>query len=200
MEKNISLITKLILLALPVYLLRTADGVVSALSYALILVSISFIIKAIYLNFGDKIGDKDNILLKPVIIAIGFSLALLFSSIINKYYGSTISNFNFYYLLIGVTPLVYADLSKNKNKIYFINHFLFIDLMLTISILREIFGQGSILNYKIFSTAPFPLILKPAGALMTIAITAILYEFIFNKFEIDTKIKSISKYQSESGV
>jgi Na+-transporting NADH:ubiquinone oxidoreductase subunit NqrD len=47
--------------------------------------------------------------------------------------------------------------------------------MLAVSVLRELLGQGSILNYQIFVEPPLSLAANPPGAFLILSLVAFIY-------------------------
>jgi len=181
MNDNLTLVNKISLLALLPLLAGTANGVLFALIFALSLSFIALIVKFIYLINESFFDQKEG---QIILWGLGFGISYFLSVLLPQILGAQSQYFNYYFILIGVTPLVYADL-KNKRLIPFVlNHTLFLDLMLAVSILRELLGQGSLLNYQIFNNPPLSIANNAAGAFLTLAIAAFIYEILTKKLNL----------------
>lgn len=186
MTENISLVKKITLLALPALLVGTADGVIYSLIFALSLTLIAFIIKIIFPHLNRLLKEEKAV--QIVLWGVGFALSLFLTAVLTEIFTNSNYSFNFYFILIGANPLVYADLSGNKSRNFIVNQTMFFDLMLAVSILREVLGRGSIFDYQLFSSAPLPLASSAAGAFLILAICAFIYEWFFSKFKIEEKL------------
>ncbi|MFW5736570.1 MAG: hypothetical protein ACOCXB_04355 [Halanaerobium sp.] len=185
MDNNLSLVNKITLLCLLPLLAGTGNGVLYALIFSLTLSFSAFIIKTIYLNNENFFNEKSG---RIILWGTGLGLAYFFSQILPQIFENQKEYFNYYFILIGATPMLYAEL-KNKNwKNFIINHTLFLDLMLAVSILRELLGQGSILNYQLFINPPLSIADKAAGAFLILATVAFIYDFLIQKLNLEKKI------------
>lgn len=186
MNDKLTLVNKISLLALLALLAGTANGVLFALIFALSLSFIALIVKFIYLINESFFDQKEG---QIILWSLGFGISYLLYALLPQIFESQAQNFNYFFILIGVTPLVYADLKERKHSQFILNHTLFLDLMLAVSILRELLGQGSLLNYQIFSKAPLPIANKAAGAFLILAVSAFIYEIITKKLNLEAYIK-----------
>jgi hypothetical protein len=197
MDNNITLVNKICLLALLALLTGTADGVFFALIFSLSLSSIALIIKFIYSIKESFFHQKKG---EIILWSIGLGLSYLFYSLLPQIFKSQAQHFNYYFILIGALPLVYADLKSKKIRQFIINHTLFLDLMLTVSILRELLGRGSILNYQLFNTPLLTVANSPAGAFIILAAAAFIYEILLKKLNLENTLKKETAALSESEV
>ncbi len=197
MNNNLTLVNKISLLGLLALLAGTADGVIFALIFALSLSLTAAIIKVIYLKYEHFFKDKTG---EIILWGIGLGISYFLYRLLPQIFRSQAVYFNYYFILIGVTPLVYAEL-KNKNLgSFMINHFLFFDLILAVSILRELLGQGSLLNYQLFLEPPLSVAAEAPGAFLVLAIVAFSYELLIKKFSLEAKIKKETNVKIESEV
>ena len=187
MNDNLTLVNKISLLALLPLLAGTANGVLFALIFALSLSFIALIVKFIYLINESFFDQKEG---QIILWGLGFGISYFLSVLLPQILGAQSQYFNYYFILIGVTPLVYADLKNKRLTQFVLNHTLFLDLMLAVSILRELLGQGSLLNYQIFSKAPLSIANRPSGAFLILAISAFIYEILTKKLNLETYIKN----------
>jgi len=74
-----------------------------------------------------------------------------------------------------------------------------LDLMLAVSILRELLGQGSLLNYQIFNNPPLSIANNAAGAFLILAISAFIYEILTKKLNLETTLvkETVDNFESE---
>ncbi|PUU87981.1 hypothetical protein [Halanaerobium sp.] len=72
--------------------------------------------------------------------------------------------------------------------------------MLAVSVLRELLGQGSILNYQIFVEPPLSLAANPPGAFLILSLVAFIYELIINKFKLEKKTQNEAEIKLEGEV
>lgn len=186
MTENLSLVKKITLLALPALLAGTDAGVFYSLIFAFSLTLIAFIIKMIAPYFKRLLKDEKAVQIG--LWGLGFSLSLFLAAVLSGIFSSSTYSFNFYFILIGVNPLIYADLDESKSRYFIVNHTMFFDLMLAVSILREVLGRASIFDYQLFNSAPLPLAASPAGAFLILAVCVFIYEWFFKKFKVEEKI------------
>lgn len=197
MNNNLSLVNKISLLGLLALLAGTGSGIFFALIFSLTLIITAIIIKLIYSINENFFSQKSG---EIILWSTGLGISYLFYILLPQIFESQAQYFNYYFILIGVTPLVHADL-KNKNlNNFIINHTLFFDLMLTISILREFLGQGSIFGYQLLFEPPLSIAANAAGAFLILGITALTYETAVKKFNLEEKIKKEMKVDLESEV
>lgn len=197
MNNNLTLVNKISLLSLLALLAGTANGVLFALIFALTLSLTAAIIKVIYLKYEHFFKDKTG---EIILWGIGLGISYFLYRLLPQIFKSQAEYFNYYFILIGVTPLVYAELQNKKLSDFIINHTLFLDLMLAVSILRELLGQGSILNYQFFLEPPLSIAAEAPGAFLVLGIVAFSYEAVIKKFDLETKIKKDTKIKVESEV
>lgn len=197
MNNNLSLVNKISLLGLLALLAGTGSGIFFALIFSLTLIITAIIIKLIYSINENFFSQKSG---EIILWSTGLGISYLLYILLPQIFESQAQYFNYYFILIGVTPLVHADL-KNKNlNNFIINHTLFFDLMLTISILREFLGQGSIFGYQLLFEPPLSIAANAAGAFLILGITALTYETAVKKFNLEEKIKKEMKVDLESEV
>ena len=197
MNDNLTLVNKISLLSLPVLLAGTANGVIFALIFALSLSLTAAVIKVIYLKYDQFFKEKTG---EIILWGIGLGISYFLYRLLPQIFQNQAEYFNYYFILIGAIPLVYADL-KNKSLGNFIfNHGLFWDLMLSVSILRELLGQGSILNYQFFVEPPLSIADRAPGAFLILGIAAFTSEALIKKFGLESKIKKETKVKTESEV
>ncbi|RAK10491.1 hypothetical protein C8C77_104146 [Halanaerobium saccharolyticum] len=195
MNNNLSLVNKISLLGLLALLTGTGNGVFFALIFTLTLSFSAAVIKIIYLQFEDFFQKKTG---EIILWGTGLGISYFLYALLPQIFKSQVEYFNYYFILIGVTPLLYAEL-KNRSLVNFIiNHTLFFDLMLAVSLLRELLGQGSILNYQIFTEPPLSLAANPPGAFLILGLVAFIYEIIINKFKLEKR--TANDAELESGV
>ena len=196
MNDNLTLVNKISLLALLALLAGTANGVLFALIFALSLIFIALIVKFIYLINESFFDQKEG---QIILWGLGLGISYLLHALLPQIFKSQAQHFNYYFILIGVTPLIYADLRNSKLSKFIINHTLFLDLMLAVSILRELLGQGSLLNYQIFSKAPLSIANRPSGAFLILAISAFIYEILTKKLNLETTLvkETVDNFESE---
>lgn len=197
MDNKITLVNKICLLSLLALLAGTAHGVLFALIFSLSLSFIALIIKLVY-SINEKFFYQKKG--KIILWSIGLGISYFLHAILPQIFKSQAKYFNYYFILIGVIPLVYADLKIKKLDNFLINHTLFLDLMLAVSVLRELLGRGSIFNYQIFNTPIFTLANKPAGAFIILAAAAFIYEILLKKLNLENKLKNETAVFSESEV
>lgn len=197
MNSNLTLVNKISLLGLFALLAGTGNGILFALIFALTLSLTALIIRFIYLTSESFFSKKSG---KIILWAAGFAISYLLYQLLPLIFKSQAAHFNYYFILIGVTPLLYAELDNKKFSNFVINHLLFLDLMLAVSLLRELLGEGSILNYQIFIEAPLAIAAEAPGAFMIVGITAFIYEIIIKKLNLERKIKKEAGIELESEV
>ena len=197
MNSNLTLVNKISLLGLLALLTGTGNGVFFGLIFALTLSLIALIIKFIYSINENFFSQKRG---KIILWGTGFGISYFLYTLLPHIFKSQTEYFNYYFALIGVTPLVYAELKKKNFANFIINHTLFLDLMLAVSLLRELLGQGSILNYQFFLEPPLSIANKAPGAFLMVGITAFIYDAVIKKFNLETKIKKELAVKSESEV
>lgn len=197
MNSNLTLVNKISLLGLFALLAGTGNGILFALIFALTLSLTALIIRFIYLTSESFFSQKSG---KIILWAAGFAISYLLYQLLPLIFKSQAAHFNYYFILIGVTPLLYAELNNKNFSNFVINHLLFLDLMLAVSLLRELLGEGSILNYQIFIKAPLSIAAEAPGAFMIVGITAFIYEIIIKKLNLERKIKKEAGIELESEV
>ena len=197
MNNNLTLVNKISLLGLLALLTGTGKGVVFALIFALSLSFIALIIKFIYSINEHFFSQKRG---KIILWATGFGVSYFFYTLFPLIFTSQSQHFNHYFSLIGLTPLIYAELENKKITNFIINHTLFFDLMLAVAILRELLGQGSLLNYQLFTKPPLSIAAEAPGAFLILGIVALIYEAVINNFNLGKKIKEEMAVKTESEV
>lgn len=197
MNKNLSLVNKITLLALIPLLTTTGNGVWYALISGLTLTAIAFVINFIYSQNKDFFKQKTG---EIILWGLGSGMSYFLYQLLPLIFQRQAAYFNYYFILIGVTPLLYAEMEMQKLTNFVVNHVLFLDLMLAVSLLRELLGQGSILNYQLFTNPPLIIANSPAGAFMILGITAFIYEIIIKKFDLEAKFQSKTEVNLESEV
>ena len=195
MNDNLTLVNKISLLALLPLLTGTADGVLFALIFALSLSLIALIIKFIYFINESFFNRKEG---QIILWSLGFGISYFLSVLLPQFFKIQAQYFNYYFILIGVTPLVYADLKNKRLTQFLFNHTLFLDLMLAVSILREFLGQGSILNYQLFNTPLLSIANEATGAFMILAIASFIYEIILKKLNLKAALANETANDFES--
>lgn len=197
MNNDLTLVNKISLLGLIALLAGTANGVIFALIFGFSLSLTAIIIKVIYLKyehfFQKKIGEI-------ILWGIGLGISYFLYRLLPQIFRSQADHFNYYFILIGVTPLVYAELKNRSLGSFMINHFLFLDLILAVSILRELLGQGSLLNYQLFVEPPLSVAAEAPGAFLVLAVVAFSYEALIKKFGLESKIEKEMKIKAEGEV
>ncbi len=182
MEKKYNQLTKIILLGLLPLITGTYD-MITALMFAGTLIFTALIVRLF-----SKIISEDYFLW-----GIGFAIVSFLYFLIPEV--------NIYYVLIGVTPLVYYNHAQSKWLDFFNNSILFLFFMILISVLREITGYGSLLGYSLLDNPLFEISRKPAGALLILGTTGLLIEVLYNRFNIFKKItNSLYKKDREKEV
>jgi len=197
MNSNLSLVNKISLLGLFALLAGTGNGILFALIFTLTLSFTALIIKFIYLTYESFFSQKTG---KIILWALGFAISYFLYNLLPPIFGSQAVHFNYYFILIGVTPLVYAELNNKSFSNFIINHVLFLDLMLAVSLLRELLGEGSILNYQLFSKTPLSIASEAPGAFLIVGIVAFIYEIIIKKLNLENKLKKEADIELESEV
>lgn len=197
MNNNLSLVNKISLLGLLALLAGTGSGIFFAIIFSLSLIITAIIIKLIYSINKNFFSQKSG---EIILWSTGLGISYLLYILLPQIFESQAQYFNYYFILIGVTPLVYADLKNENLNNFIINHTLFFDLMLTISILREFLGQGSIFGYQLLFEPPLSIAANAAGAFLILGITALTYETAVKKFNLEEKIKKEMKVDLESEV
>jgi len=197
MNSNLTLVNKISLLGLFALLAGTGNGILFALVFALTLSFTALIIRFIYLTYESFFSQKTG---KIILWAAGFAISYFLYQLLPQIFQSQAVHFNYYFILIGATPLLYAELNNKSFSNFVINHLLFLDLMLAVSLLRELLGYGSILNYQLFIKAPLSIAAEAPGAFMIVGITAFIYEIIVEKLNLERKIKKEDSIELESEV
>ncbi|MFP4021227.1 MAG: hypothetical protein ACLFUK_06430 [Halanaerobium sp.] len=197
MNSNLTLVNKITLLGLFALLAGTGNGILFALIFALTLSLTALVIRFIYLTSESFFSQKSG---KIILWAAGFAISYFLYHLLPLIFNNQSVHFNYYFILIGVTPLVYAELNNKSFSNFIINHLLFLDLMLAVSLLRELLGEGSILNYQIFINPPLSIATEAPGAFMIVGITAFIYEIIIKKLNLERKIKKEAGIELESEV
>ena len=197
MNNNSTLVNKISLLGLLALLAGTANGVIFALIFALSLSLTAAVIKVIYLKYDQFFKEKTG---EIILWGIGLGISYFLYRLLPQIFDEQAAYFNYYFILIGVTPLVYAELKNRSLGSFIINHALFLDLMLAVSILRELLGQGSILNYQFFIEPPLSIANKASGAFLILAVIAFSYEAVIKKFGLEAKIENETEDKAESEV
>ena len=198
MTENISLVKKITLLALPALLAGTADGVIYSLIFAFSLTVIAFIIKIIFPHLNRLLKEKKAV--QIILWGVGLALSIFLTAVLTEIFTNSNYSFSFYFILIGANPLIYADLNENKSRSFVVNQTMFFDLMLAVSILREILGSGSVFDYQLFSSAPLPIASSAAGAFLILGICAFVYEWFFRKFKIEEKLFAEADSERKGGL
>jgi len=196
MNDNLTLVNKISLLALLALLAGTANGVLFALIFALSLSLIALIVKFIYLINESFFDQKEG---QVILWGLGLGISYFLYALLPQIFESQAQHFNYYFILIGVIPLVYADLKNSQATQFLLNHTLFLDLMLAVSILRELLGQGSLLNYQIFNNPPLSIANNATGAFLILAISAFIYEILTKKLNLETTLvkETVDNFESE---
>lgn len=197
MNNNLTLVNKISLLGLLALLAGTANGVIFALIFALTLSLTAAIIKVIYLKYENLFKDKTG---EIILWGLGLGISYFLYRLLPQIFKNQAEYFNYYFILIGVTPLVYAELQNKKLSHFIINHTLFLDLMLAVSLLRELLGQGSILSYQFFVEPPLAIASRAPGAFLILGVTAFSYDLVIKNFGLEAKTKKETKVKVESEV
>ena len=180
MEKKYNQIKKLFLLTL-LPLLSGTEGVVSALVFSGVLIIIALFVRIIALLVKDSFDKKPKWIF---LWGIGFSLANFLYIILPGIFSISYQYINFYILLIGVSPIVYANCTEGAWYKFIKEMLQILFLMLVIGLSREFFGQGNILNYSILENPPLEILSDPSGAFLMLGFTALILEFIFKNTKI----------------
>jgi glucan phosphoethanolaminetransferase (alkaline phosphatase superfamily) len=184
MGKNYNQIKKIILSGLLIFIIGTND-VISALIFSGTLIFTSLIIRIFSLTAQKKfkVLSEDYFLW-----GIGLSLVSFLYLVLPHIFPKIAGYINNYYLLIGVTPLVFLNSGKNNRTDFIKNSILFLLLMIFISSLREMLGYGNLLGYNIINNPLLEISRRPAGALIILGISGLALEFLYHRFNISRKI------------
>ena len=197
MKNNLTLVNKISLLALLALLAGTGSGVIFTLIFAFSLIFTAVIIKFIYSIDSNFFSSKKGEL---ILWGTGLGISYLLYIILPQLFQSQAQYFDYYFILIGATPLLYAELENKNWSKFMANNLLFLDLMIAVSIARELLGTGSVLDYQIFVKAPLSLAAEVPGAFLILGIVAFIYDAVIKKFNLERKIKKETESQLESEV
>ncbi|MFW6270410.1 MAG: hypothetical protein ACOC4G_10045 [Bacillota bacterium] len=179
MVERSSYLKKIILMGLLPLLIGTS-GLISALVFTFSLIIIALFVRVVHIFIDQKLDKHSQwFLLWGTGISINNFLYILLPEIFPGLSGYL----SFYYLLLGVTPLVYLDCRKKNWFELFNNFIVFSFIMILMSSAREILGQGNIFGYKILKDPVLDIFKGPAGALIMIGVFGITIEKIFEKFK-----------------
>ncbi|MFW5979945.1 MAG: hypothetical protein ACOCQ2_01120 [Halanaerobiales bacterium] len=183
MGKDYKRIKKIILSGLLILIIGTND-VISALIFSGTLIFISLIIRI----FSLTVLKKLRVLSQDYFLwGIGLALVSFLYIVLPGIFPKIDSYINIYYLLIGVTPIVYLNSGENIRSDFIKNSMLFLLLMIFISLLREILGYGNILGYSLFDRPLLEISGRPAGALLILGICGMTLEFLYQRFNMSQK-------------
>ncbi|MFW5787576.1 MAG: hypothetical protein ACOCV3_04860 [Halanaerobiales bacterium] len=184
MGKDYKRIKKIILSGLLILIIGTND-VISALIFSGTLIFISLIIRI----FSLTVLKKLRVLSQDYFLwGIGLALVSFLYIVLPGIFPKIDSYINIYYLLIGVTPIVYLNSGENIRSDFIKNSMLFLLLMIFISLLREILGYGHLLGYSLFDSPLLGISRRPAGALIILGISGLTLEFLYQRFNMSKKI------------
>ncbi len=192
MTKSKNIITRILLLGLLPLLGGTAQ-VKTAVLLAIICLIIAFITRIAY-NIGAKHLSDNSLWI--LLIAIGLSLANVFYQLLPIVLPFTANYVNLYFLLTGVTPLVYGGCRKISYSDFISGKLIFVLLMLLTSISREFLGQGTILGRELIEIELLPFMTGPIGAFVILGTIGILLELGIIK----TGIFKIDLQKEERGI
>lgn len=196
MEKRYNLIRKTLLLSILPLLTGTED-LISALLFSGVLLVIALIVRiiAIYTkNFFDKKA-------KWIFLwGIGFSLTNFLYIVLPEFFTVLTDYSNFYILLIGVSPMVYANCKDVRWTKFFKEISMFFFLMLFIGLSREFLGKGSILTYSLIANSPLELMSDPAGAFLMLGFSGFILEIVCRYLNIPKTDLNLFKEQKEREV
>lgn len=177
MGKDYNQIKKIILSGLLILIIGTND-LISALIFSGTLIFTSWIIRI----FSLTVPEKFRVLSQDYFLwGIGLSLVSFLYFVLPHIFPKIGGYINIYYLLIGVTPLVFLNGGENNRSHFIKNSILFLFLMLFISSLREMFGYGNLLGYSIINNPLLEISRRPAGALLILGISGLSLELLHHR-------------------
>jgi len=172
MNKQNNILIKTFLMGL-LPLLGGTEAVMTAVFLALICIIISLITRTVYLS-GKKYLSAKSLWL--FLIVIGLSLTNIFYELLPKVLPFTAEYVNFYFLLAGVTPIVFAGCRKIGNFRFMQLELNFLLIMFVTSTLREFLGQGTFLGWQLIETKLLPFITGSIGAFIILGSLGITLE------------------------
>lgn len=137
---------------------------------------IALLIRCIYLLLNKYLLEKASLWLALFTIGLSLSYGLY---LIAPF--SISQELRLYFILIGVTPLVYIGCLKDMSWATFIKSLLsFIWMMFGISLFREFLGAGNLFGRAIFETGfpPLAIMAGSAGAFIILGLYGVVYRRI----------------------
>lgn len=173
MNKDLTILEKVMLMGL-LPLLGATNNLKQALITAISAVLIALLLK-VFSGFISKKEDYHWFLL----FGIGLSLSYIFYIGIMNLFPSLELYLNNYLLLLGVTPLIYIGVSKEKTK-FFTYQKDFLILMIFVGAVREILGRGSIFSIQLTAAGypPLGFVKDFPGAFLILSIIYLLVELL----------------------
>ncbi len=180
MEESYNWLKKIIIAGL-LPLLVSTSGLIPALIFTFSLIFISLVVRLAFIITEQKLDEYSQWFL---LWGVGISVSNFLYILLPELFPAISGYISFYYLLLGVTPLVYMDCKKGKWLEFFNNIILFLCIMILVSSMREIIGQGNLLGYRILNNPVLEILQESSGALIIIGISGITIEKIFKKFNL----------------
>jgi len=197
MEESYNWLKKIIIAGL-LPLLVSTSGLIPALIFTFSLIFISLVVRLAFIITEQKLDEYSQWFL---LWGVGISVSNFLYILLPELFPAISGYISFYYLLLGVTPLVYMDCKKGKWLEFFNNIILFLCIMILVSSMREIIGQGNLLGYRILNNPVLEILQESSGALIIIGISGITIEKIFKKLNLmKNQQKGYIKKENKRGI
>ncbi|MFP4687606.1 MAG: hypothetical protein ACLFN5_05805 [bacterium] len=195
MENNFSPLKKVILPGLLILLAGT-EGVYMALLFSASLIFIALAVRIIAVSSEKLFSEETGWIF---LWGVGFSLANFLFIVLPGFFPQLSGHMNFYFLLIGVTPLVYTNCKTENRAVFIKDNVLFLTLMIFTATGRELLGAGTIGGYILISTEPLTIMTQPAGAFLMVALSGIMLETLAGYFNLFRPNKSACATKKNKG-
>ncbi|MFW6268936.1 MAG: hypothetical protein ACOC4G_02535 [Bacillota bacterium] len=166
-------------------LLAASKDIITAVIISISLFLIVLLLKILYSYTEKYLSVKTNWFL---MLVTGFSLAnfcyLILPNIFSELTGIT----RLYILLLGSTPLIYSLLPERNSRIVIKKLFLFLLLILSTSIIRELVGRDILTVLK-----------QPAGGFLVLGLVGISLEIILTRINLLTAHKDETNQKKRGG-